>query len=395
MAEVLAPVGASSTITMLHSAPDAFQTSQAAQSHLASAHVSQINRSHMYNPQLASLGYRGSSVPVSPYAFQSTPHLRHDNRTHSAPSGKPVGQALQSRHSLYDSSSTSTASSSGSSHRSFAGNHVQSKDDSLVGIRHHRAGRPEDRNSMALIASLSTPDLSLPSFETVKPSPDRYRRASRRFDNLISTPQPMPQSPESQQRPSTTPNGAYATAQASKNASGASNGGSSHNRHGSVDEASASRNSARYRRRSLGNMETIPTITPVPASTPTPTHSPTPTWSQIAAGPAGRVQFHQTPALSNPSRPTLQHMRASSASAEVPRPSSSRRPSSVRSLVLLSLIFTVSDIIWEERILKSTQYFFQMYFAQHLEMVNRSHPSDCFIVLWKGLLSAWDPGAYL
>ena len=154
-----------STITMLHPRPssaDAFHGAQ--QQYTQPQRLGQAPRS-MYHGQNNT--YRGASAPIQPYAFQSTPHLRHDSRTNSAPttSHGPISghRATQS---------TSTSSSDASSQPS-------AKEDSLL------SGRP------ASLINLSShvPDLSLTPFDQpVKASPDRYRRpAQKRADSNTTT----------------------------------------------------------------------------------------------------------------------------------------------------------------------------------------------------------------
>lgn len=180
MAEVLSPLSpSSSTITMLHAArpapSDVFQSPPAPSSYQQPQRLSNTPRS-IYN---ASSGYRGlSSAPIQPYAFQSTPHLRQETRTTSAPS-VPQHQSSGSglRHGHRKSASTSTVSSDMSSAASANAQPNPSKDDLFAGSA---------RNSFINLSS-SIPDLSLTPFDNApKASPNRYRRTPQRADSSNS-----------------------------------------------------------------------------------------------------------------------------------------------------------------------------------------------------------------
>src|ERR1700760_3425412 len=156
MAEVLAPIGSTSTMTILHS-QDAFQAPN--QSGLTATRR-QLPRNSMYNTQVQGVGYRRpTSVPISPYAFQATPQLRQDFRTGAAPIPKqPMHhQGHHFRAPYQDSSSSSTSSTSSNSNRSIGGPYALSKDDSVLGTR-HRHSFVDSRMSHNMAASLSTPD---------------------------------------------------------------------------------------------------------------------------------------------------------------------------------------------------------------------------------------------
>lgn len=171
MAEVLPlPMTPSSTITMLHSRPsssDAFQG--ASQQFSQSPRL--VNSSHsthgsMYNGQ--NNPYRGASgAPVQPYAFNSTPNLRKDTRTSSAP---PT--ALPKHAHTQSASASSTTSSDVSSQPS-------AKDDSVMG----------SQNGSLINLSSAIPDLSLNFDSQAKPSPDRYRRPAQRRNESSNTTQ--------------------------------------------------------------------------------------------------------------------------------------------------------------------------------------------------------------
>ncbi|KAF2642188.1 hypothetical protein P280DRAFT_489460 [Massarina eburnea CBS 473.64] len=201
MAQVLAPiVQSSSTITMLHSSTDAFQNTST-QPHHQQQRSSQMPRTQPYNAPAAGTAFRGSAAPIAPYAFQSTPGLRKEDRTTSAPNQQslPSNASKLGHPSHPSSSSDSTASTSGSSSRSLPAPSFGAADDSTV--------RKSIVDDLPPTISLSTavPDLSfsLPSDANapVKPSPGRYRRSAGRSDSSnsgtasSSTPTPTQQSP--------------------------------------------------------------------------------------------------------------------------------------------------------------------------------------------------------
>jgi hypothetical protein len=153
----------SSTITMLHSRPsssEAFQSPPQQSPRLGQAPRSMYNGSN-------NTAYKSSPSPVQPYAFQSTPHLKQESRTISAPSADQNLLSVQ-RAGHAQSASTSTASSSDAS---------SAKDDSVIGTQ----------ADSSINFSSSVPDLTLNNFDhPAKPSPDRYRRTARRTNSNIS-----------------------------------------------------------------------------------------------------------------------------------------------------------------------------------------------------------------
>jgi hypothetical protein len=134
-----------------------------------------------------SLAYYGP--PISQYQLQNVPIVRPGQlQRHS------VGQYIQVAHP--DSSSSTTSTDSTSSNRS--SRYAVSKDDSIVGMK-QRPGFRDTRVASNQAASMSTPDLSLAATpqqhqEQAKPSPDRYHRLSRRFDNVAQA-DPVKQRP--------------------------------------------------------------------------------------------------------------------------------------------------------------------------------------------------------
>ena len=194
----------SSTVTMLQTRPASasgpFQTSGQAQQHIRTPQMPR----NIYNINTGTTSYRGHTPmsPVAPYAFTTTPalsgnanplrqnpttpHLRLDNRTSSAPvlpyshqvSANNLSHQTQRQHSIYPVNSTGSetvASSSTPDLLSFA------KDDSLITPK----GSLKIQRPLSSI-ELNTPDLS-PSGSVIptKPSPDRYRRNHRRAETSV------------------------------------------------------------------------------------------------------------------------------------------------------------------------------------------------------------------
>ncbi|KAF1844332.1 uncharacterized protein K460DRAFT_162543 [Cucurbitaria berberidis CBS 394.84] len=188
MAQVLAPiVQTSGSITMSYPSSDAYQNPTTTQQPRAS----QTSRNQTYNNTSGGTGYRGTSAPIAPYAFSSTPQLRLENRSVSAPNPQalqqPPSQANQARlgHPSHPSSSSdSTVSTSGSSNRSLPVAPLASKDDSDL-------RKPVDSMASSITLSTAIPDLSLSlslGDAPVKPSPGRYRRGAGRTDSSTSIP---------------------------------------------------------------------------------------------------------------------------------------------------------------------------------------------------------------
>jgi hypothetical protein len=259
MAQVLAPiVQTSGSITMLHSSPDAFQN-QPTQPHHQQQRSSQMPRNQSYNTTSPGTGYRGTSAPIAPYAFSSTPQLRQETRSSSAPGQQALQQAHPANSRLAhpghpthaSSSSDSTVSTSGSSSRSLAAPSFGTKDDDM---------RKSIVDGMASV-STSVPDLSLMTFPDIqgKPAPGRYRRPPPgRTDSTNSataspsTPTPTQQSPAiGASRPNAAPLNLGELPQPVR---------PGHNRASSVDDMQLPRGSSadaakRYRRRSLSGFD--------------------------------------------------------------------------------------------------------------------------------------------
>ncbi|CAG7952154.1 unnamed protein product [Penicillium salamii] len=207
--------------------------------------------------------YRAGHPVVAPYAYQNTnrqswsPHLRPEHRTFSAPAqgpGNPTSNGATPRTSHLAAGSVSN-SSSNSSFQSV------SKDDSALPSRQPRADQPVRPLSIANLPS-PTGGASSP-----KPSPNRYRRGNQRTDAAATTPAaPVPTVVVDDM---STPRLTRPTL---------------HTRVSSVDDSTHGERTQpeRYRRRSLGNMDTsaypnlqldLSTSTPVPAPAPAPAQS--------------------------------------------------------------------------------------------------------------------------
>ncbi|KAJ4325255.1 bud neck involved protein [Neodidymelliopsis sp. IMI 364377] len=251
MAQVLAPIPQTSgSITMPYSS-DAYQNAPP-QSHQQRQHM-QRN----YSGQAGGTGYRGTSAPIAPYAFASTPQLRQDSRAASSPNPQAAQQQLpnhtrQARlgHPSHPSSSSdSTVSTSGSSSRSLA--HA-TKDDADV-------KKPID-DFAGITLSTTIPDLSL-SFDDapVKASPGRYRRAVGRTDSSasISTGGSTPTATQRSSIASTPTNSTHDTSVGDNDQTPTGRPG--HNRANSADntlvQVGTQDSAKRYRRRSFGGLE--------------------------------------------------------------------------------------------------------------------------------------------
>lgn len=197
------------TITMLQARPSTasgpFQTGGQTQQQ---SRTSQMPR-NVYNLStggMAPTSYRGhtSMAPIAPYAFTSTPvvtnspnplrqnpttpHLRTENRTSSAPiiphtqqthSAGAWNQPRQ-RQSVPFSASTPTADSSSSA--SAPSQQALTRDDFAVNTQRTVPAMPRPQSSI----ELGLPDIN-PSgtINPAKPSPDRYRRNNRRADTNV------------------------------------------------------------------------------------------------------------------------------------------------------------------------------------------------------------------
>ena len=194
----------SSTITMLQTRPsssDAFQTGP--QSHQQHQRSSTVPR-NIYNTSvggMASGNYRGhtSTPPVSPYAFTSTPvtpsggnplrqhptspHLRQENRTTSAPVMVFAQQTVQANpavSNLPHLPNVVTTPPLDLGNALSPQQQMSSKDDTSIASSSAKINNNMQRSLSS--TELDSPSLATPpSFTTTgKPSPDRYRRNNRR-----------------------------------------------------------------------------------------------------------------------------------------------------------------------------------------------------------------------
>ena len=215
----------SSTITMLHSRPssaEAFQGPQPQSPRLGQAPRSMYNGSN-------NTAYKSQAAPVQPYAFQATPTLKPETRTASASNGGQNHLSVQ-RAGHSQSASSSTASSDASS----------AKDDSVIGAQAETS-----------INFSSSPDLSLNSYEQLaKPSPDRYRRATRRTSSNNS----VPKAASNGAPQLTTPFASVLSPPSPTIERTASSDGTSLPKSGNTELAK------RYRRRSLNTIDTHVTV---------------------------------------------------------------------------------------------------------------------------------------
>ena len=217
------PQQQSTTVTMLQTRPSSasgmLQTSSQNQSHLQYPVNPQMQRNsfHGMNSGMVT-NYRGhgSSTPIAPYAFTSTPslsmggqrtqngpHLRPEQRTSSAPI-IPTSQRSQSdphigsnrsRYPATLSVSPTSSSSSDLSSVSHKSGLSGSKDDSAISSTARVATRAPRPHSTVIISS-SGPNLAPPGMSPGKSTPDRYRRpANRRTESTQSSPNSQQPSP--------------------------------------------------------------------------------------------------------------------------------------------------------------------------------------------------------
>ena len=323
-------------IMNLHSA-DAYHGHSSSQSHHSSSRsTGQVPR--QYGQHNASVPYRG---PVAPYAFQSTPNLRQENRqTAAAPtsSRQSVGPntLANNRQSYAPSSSASTASSNSASNASSnTGQYTLGTDSTVL------SEKSGERPVSTFLTSSSTPDLTLINFgetPSSKPSPDRYRRTTKRTDSTSSgtgnsqQPQAGGNQRWSQQWP--TPQAAHQAMATALKAP------TTHTRSESADDIAAKQAAmARYRRRSVGALDPNNTSRPAAGPVQSAAPAPAPTWSQIAArGHSGQA----VPVIAaNASRP-IAHQRTDSAGSHSSNGShTARRPANVSHNLLAMIAHSV------------------------------------------------------
>ncbi|EPS25147.1 hypothetical protein PDE_00078 [Penicillium oxalicum 114-2] len=197
---------------------------------------------YAYTPSLSP----GAPSPTAQHRQSWAPHLRPEHRTSSAPAIHQVApHGSHSGTSRSNNPAAGSVSNSSSSNASFR-SHL-SKDDTALPSRPLRTEQPPRPVSMANLPSPTVPSPSA-SATTAKPSPNRYRRPNQqRADSfqsqssgLVSTPPAVEDKVQSGSAPVLRSPG--------------------HNRVSSVDDASPQEKSQpelakRYRRRSLGTMD--------------------------------------------------------------------------------------------------------------------------------------------
>ena len=278
------------TVTMLQSRPSSSggYTPAQPQQHLGSRNAP----SQKYNASSGSGSYRGtpSHGPVAPYAFTSTPQLantgissrqyqnhspqlRSENRTSSAPAtpqaqqaSLPSGAAISPRHRHPTSSPISNSPPSISLNQAIP----RSMDDISISLRSamtESSNRPRSMLELPLLSSMASTNSTSPA----KPSPDRYRRNMRRVDSSDN-------GPNRSHNASAIPSGSgmaavghlythhsqsnsSPTLQSYQSFRGTVHNAGDQTRKPSVDDISLARPqntelAKRYRRRSLGSLET-------------------------------------------------------------------------------------------------------------------------------------------
>lgn len=250
-----------------------------------------------YNTTGSSGSYRGGHPVVAPYAFTSTPnlsnsanaqhrqswspHLRPENRTSSAPSAPqvslPTYTGVNSRHVNNPAAGSVSTSSSNSSLQSYV-----SKDDTAIPSRQLRSEPPlRPLSTVNLPSASAAPSFMNISSPTVaRPSPDRYRRGSRRPDSVVGTSSTTTGSTGSASPRMQPVNSDDTLSPSSSTSAGSKGSGQGHHRVASADETSRGEKSQpelakRYRRRSWGNIDNaglinmqlhLPTSSPIPTT---------------------------------------------------------------------------------------------------------------------------------
>ncbi|KAE8163833.1 hypothetical protein BDV40DRAFT_287370 [Aspergillus tamarii] len=291
----------SGTVSVLQTRPSsssgAFTPSQSSQQQNSRNSTMSWNS---YNTVGGSGSYRVGHQVVAPYAFTSTPnlsnstnmsnrqswspHLRPEHRTSSAPSApqlspSPAYAGVNSRFANHPAAGSVSTSSSNSSVQSY-----MSKDDTAIPSRQPRGGEPPLRP----LSTINLPSPPSPNFMNIssptvaRPSPDRYRRGTRRPDGAgASQPAVTPaNAPVSGRLPQTTEDhlSQSSTASGSKGPAQDTSRKPGHNRVPSADDSSRTEKqpelAKRYRRRSWGNMDNAGLINlqlHLPSSSPIPT----------------------------------------------------------------------------------------------------------------------------
>ena len=366
----------SSTITMLQTRPsssDAFQTGSQNQQHQRNSPMPR----NIYNTSVGGMAagnYRGhtSTPPVSPYAFTSTPvtpnggnplrqhpttpHLRQENRTTSAPT-IPFTQQTTSLSTATNRPRLPAVSPLPLD----LGNafspqqQMNSKDDTSITSSHIKQINPRPLSSIELNSpSLATPP---PITTTAKPSPDRYRRNNRRPDTqgspgaIITQGGSAPPSgsgmatighlynipTQSSSTPSLSTYPSYRRSQSPLSHSGSD--GSSATLISSDDmnlpKQSISEQAKRYRRRSISSLE-AKEYTSQSFEVPIPPSTPPKTYAAMLASPAPQER-KEARGPTTLQRPDSSHGRQGSSESASTGRSNSRPPSVSRIFPLHSL----------------------------------------------------------
>ncbi|KAI9817506.1 MAG: bud neck involved protein [Pycnora praestabilis] len=201
----------SSTVTMLQARPTSasgtFQNGAQGQQLPHSSRSSQMPRTLYSTTGIGGIGagtYRGhtSLSPIAPYTFTSTPglanaanplrqnpttpHLRQENRTSSAPVN-PYSQpkATDNARQRYPATSSVSTTSSSSSDPSSQNQQITSRDDASVPTSKILAELNNLPGSTANMPSTVSNLQSPLNNASSKPSPDRYRRVQRRVENNV------------------------------------------------------------------------------------------------------------------------------------------------------------------------------------------------------------------
>lgn len=291
----------SGTVSVLQTRPSsssgAFTPSQSSQQQNSRNSTMSWNS---YNTVGGSGSYRVGHQVVAPYAFTSTPnlssstnmsnrqswspHLRPEHRTSSAPSApqvspSPAHPGVNSRFANHPAAGSVSTSSSNSSVQSY-----MSKDDTAIPSRQPRSGEPPLRPLSTInLSSPPSPNFMNISSPTVaRPSPDRYRRGTRRPDGAgASQPAANPVNAPGSGRLAPTTDDHLSqsnTASGSKGPAQDTSRKPGHNRVPSADDSSRTEKqpelAKRYRRRSWGNIDNAGLINlqlHLPSSSPIPT----------------------------------------------------------------------------------------------------------------------------
>ncbi|KAE8371182.1 hypothetical protein BDV26DRAFT_299026 [Aspergillus bertholletiae] len=290
----------SGTVSVLQTRPSsssgAFTPSQSSQQQNSRNSTMSWNS---YNTASGSGSYRVGHQVVAPYAFTSTPnlssstnmsnrqswspHLRAEHRTSSAPSApqlppSPAHPGVNSRFANHPAAGSVSTSSSNSSIQSYA-----SKDDTAIPRQSRSSESPLRPLSTINLPSPPSPNFMNISSPTVsRPSPDRYRRGTRRPDGAgASQPAVTTTNTAGSGRPPPTADDHLSQPNAASGSKGPAEDASrkpGHNRVSSADESSRTDKqpelAKRYRRRSWGNMDNAGLINlqlHLPSSSPIPT----------------------------------------------------------------------------------------------------------------------------